>query len=81
MNTRRLFSVCAVLATLMFSDISATADETGSTVASALSGTTLGGYADTTVSRRFQPALGTQYYDSRGWLGRISRWLGFHRQG
>jgi hypothetical protein len=78
MKTRQLVTVCALLATLMVSGMSATAGEKLNGISTALSNTTLSGYVDSSIIWQVQPTSVTPHHESRGWWWNFSRWLGFH---
>ena len=78
MKTRRLVSLCALLATLMVSRMSAIAEEGGGGVITVVSSTTLAGYVDSSVGWQVQPTHDTPAHECRGWWWKFFDWLGFH---
>src|SRR5438132_13468688 len=79
MKTRRLVTLCALLATLMVSSMSSIAEEGGGGVITALSSTMISGYVDSSVIWQIQPRHDTPAHEYRGWWGKFFRLLGFHR--
>src|SRR5437899_8776604 len=78
MKTRRLVTLCALLATLMVSSMSSIAEEGGGGVITALSSTMISGYVDSSVIWQIQPRHDTPAHEYRGWWGKFFRLLGFH---
>src|SRR5439155_22833052 len=78
MKTRRLVTLCALLATLMVSSMSSIAEEGGGGVITVVSGTALGGYVDSSVRWQVQPIHDTPAREYRGWWWKFFQWLGFH---
>src|SRR5439155_8013025 len=78
MKTRRLVSLCALLATLTVSSMSSIAEEGGGGVITAVSSTTLSGYVDSSVNWQVQPIHDTPVREHRGWWQKLFHWLGFH---
>jgi len=78
MKTRRLVTLCALLAILMVSSISSIAEEGGGGVITALSSTTIRGYVDSSVIWQVQPRNDTPTHEYRGWWRNLFRLLGFH---
>ena len=77
MKTRRIVTLCALLATLMVSSISSIAEEGGRGVITSLS-TTLSGYVDSSVNWQVQPIRDTPTREHKGWWRKFFHWLGFH---
>ena len=74
MKTRRLVTLCALLGTLMVSDISVTAEEKPGGIITALNGTMISGYVDTTITWQIQPVRAQNF---RGWLRTFFYWFRF----
>jgi len=70
----------ALLAALVTGSLSVSAEEKSGLLSSALSGTTVSGYVDTSAHWQVQPAPDTRQ-EPRGWWQRFLQRLGFHRRG
>lgn len=75
MKTRRLVAAFVLLASLLASSISATADEKLSSGNTALGNSTIGGYVDSSADWELQPPVPGRH---GGWWWNFMLWFGFH---
>jgi hypothetical protein len=76
MKNRRFFCLCALLGILAASSPVSHAEETGGSIVTSLSSTTISGYVDSSISWQFSEAT---YQQPRGWWQRLLHWFRYQR--